>query len=181
MTSDGIPEHVLVTASGDGWTNLQVRFEIRSPQDNLLFSHEWNSGAWFGNVYYPESDEDAEKRSRQYVKSVVDTSRFGPGILGQPRANLIPNGLRYFIRLDIAEQLWREKNQTPMHQHLIMMREGRNIAEEFAPMIPEERINNLMEECIDGPSYTLRPHWDGAYAVVWSKSEERFVIAFFIG
>ncbi len=181
LTQDGVVERLIVIAKGREWTDLHIRFEIRSNSDSLLFAHEWNSGAWFGNIYYAKSDADAEKRGREYVANVVASSRVAPGLPGSSRLDTRRRSMRWAVRWDIAEQFWKNTYDIPLHEHLVMRSDGREIVEEFGSMISDDQIEKLIDDCIEGPSYRLHPHWDATYGIVWSRSEHRFVIAVFIG
>lgn len=183
LTEDGVLEQVIVTAKGTAWDSLLVRLEIRSDSGILLYADEWSSRDWCGGYGFHEIWQGTvEDWVRQRLTRIADPEWFLPsGSHGDRFGYGGREGLRWGVRMDFYEQLWREKYDIPIHEHLTQQQGLRQIVEEFRDQVTEEQVEALLDEVGDGPCFVYNPHWDALYGIAWSKSKNRFVLILFIG
>lgn len=183
LTEGGVLEQVIVTAKGIAWDSLLVRLEIRSDSGTLLYADEWSSRNWCGGYGFSEMRQGTvEEWVRQRLARIADPEWFLPsGSHGRRFSYGGIEGLRWEVRMDFYEQLWREKYDIPIHEHLIQHRGSRQIVEEFRNQVTEEQVEALLDDVGDGPCFVYNPHWDAIYGIAWSKSKKRFALILFIG
>ena len=176
LTGDRRPERFLVVATGSRYDSLEVTLEIRSPEDSLLYMDSWDSGFYFRYDDPSQlTDSVVEQRVRAQIDSLLGSASFRPGgtqITTDERMNR--EGMRDAIRFDVAEEMWRRANRIPIDSSTPPT--ALDAVNELArDSVSDARIESLVAELRDRPTFRYFAGGEATYAIAWSDEERRFV------
>lgn len=175
LTGDRRPERFVVVATGPRYDSLDVTLEIRSPEDSLLYTDSWDSGLYFRYDDRSQlTDSAVAQRVRAQIDSVLGSNAFHPGggLTTDERMNR--EGMHDAIRYDVAEEMWRRANQVPIDSSTPP--NALEAIEAFArDSVSDARIESLVAELRDRPTFRYFAGGEATYAIAWSEEERRFV------
>ena len=176
LTGDRRPERFVLVATGPRYDSLDVTLEIRSPEDSLLYADSWDSGFYFRYDDRSQlTDSIVEHRVRAQIDSVLDNKAFHPGgseLTTDERMNR--EGMRDAIRYDVAEEMWRRATGIPIDSSTPPT--ALDTIEAFArDSVSDARIESLVAELRDRPTFRYFAGGEANYAIAWSEEERRFV------
>lgn len=176
LTGDRRPERFVVLAAGSRYDSLDVTLEIRSPEDSLLYTDSWDSWLYFENDDRSLlTDSVVEHRVRAQIDSVLASASFRPGgseLTTDERLNR--EGMRDAIREDVAEEMWRRANQIPIDSSTPPTA-GEAIDAMARDSVGDARVESLVAELRDKPTFRYFAGGEATYAIAWSEEERRFV------
>ena len=177
LTGDGRPERLTLSATGPKIDSLDVRLEIRSPEDSLLYASTWNSHFYF--QYDDRSamtDSAADAKVRAQLDRVLASEAFrvgGRGVVGDAiRLDMMRDAIRY----DIAAMQWRADRGLPAVAPIPS--EAHDPINVLARRVSASRIENLVRELDARKSFHYFAGGEVTYAIAWSDQEKRFVTIF---
>ena len=176
LTGDRRAERFVVLATGNRYDSLEVTLEIRSPEDSVLYVDAWDTGLYF--QYDDRSlltDSVVEHRVRAQIDSILGNASFRAGgdeLTTDERMNR--EGMRDAIRDDIAEEMWREAHNIPVDSSTPASAAAAidTIAHD---RVSDARIESLVAELRDRPTFRYFAGGETNYAIAWSEEERRFV------
>ena len=176
LTGDRRAERFVVLATGPRYDSLDVTLEIRSPEDSLLYTDSWDSGFYFRYDDRAQlSDSAVEQRVRAQIDSLLGNNSFRPGggaLTTDERMNR--EGMHDAIRYDLAEEMWRTAHQVPIDSSTppTALDEIEVLARDS---VSDARIESLVAELRDRPTFRYFAGGEATYAISWSEEERRFV------
>ena len=177
LTGDDRAERLLLTARGPRIDSLDVRLEIRSPEDSLLYASAWNSLFYF--QYDDRSamtDSAADAKVRGHLDRVLASEAFRVGARGVVGDTARLSMMRDAIRYDIATLLWRAQNRLGPGDPLPP--EAHDPINVLARGVSASRIENILREVDARKSFQFFAGGEVTYAIAWSDQEKRFVTIF---
>jgi hypothetical protein len=177
LTGDGRAERFTLTARGPTIDSLDVRLEIRSPEDALLYAASWRSELYF--TYDDRgamTDSAAGAKVRAHLDRVLASEAFASGPLGTVRDTMRLTMMRDAIRYDIAKADWRA--QHGLAPGAPLPPESHDPIEVLARAVPAARIETLVRELEGRPSFKYFSGGEETTAIAWSERERRFVTIF---
>lgn len=176
LTGDRRPERFVVLATGPRFDALDVTLEIRSPEDSLLYTDAWDSALYFENDDLSLlTDSVVEHRVRAQIDSVLGSTSFRPAghqLTTDERMNR--EGMHEAIRDDVAEEMWRRANQIPIDSSTPPSAAAA-IDAMARDSVSDARIESLVAELRDRPTFRYFAGGEATYAIAWSDEERRFV------
>jgi len=177
LTGDGTPESISIAAQGRKVDSLDVRLEIRSGADSLLYAASWNTRFYFqydDRSAISDSAADAKVRA-QLERLVADSAiRVNTLDLTAPAAELAM--LRDAIRFDIATEESRRAHGIPAGDPLPPT--ARDSVNTLAAKVAPARIDALVTELKGRKAFWFHAGGEVTYAIAWSDREKRFVTIF---
>jgi hypothetical protein len=177
LTGDRRAERFIVVASGPQYDSLSVTLEIRSPEDSLLYTDSWDSGLYFRPGERVQlTDSAVEQRVRAQIDSVLGSAAFRPGgteLTPDERVNR--DGMHDAVRYDVAEDMWRRANNVPIDSST-PQDAMEAVAQLARDSVSDARVESLVAELRDRPTFRYFPGRDAVYVLAWSDEERRFVI-----
>lgn len=175
LTGDRRPERFIVVATGPRYDSLDVTLEIRSPEDSLLYTDSWDSGFYFRSDDRSRlTDSAVEQRVRAQIDSVLGSNSFHPGGRLTTDERMNREGMHDAIRYDVAEEMWRRAHQVPIDSTTPPT--ALDAIEAFArDSVSDARIESLVAELRDRPTFRYFAGGEATYAIAWSDEERRFV------
>jgi len=176
LTGDRRAERFVVVATGPRYDSLDVTLEIRSPEDSLLYTDSWDSGFYFRYDDRSQlTDSVVQQRVRAQIDSLLGNNAFRPGgaaLTTDERQNR--EGMHDAIRYDLAEDMWRRANRVPIDSSTPPT--ALDAIEAFArDSVSDARIESLVAELLDRPTFRYFAGGEVTYAIAWSEEERRFV------
>jgi hypothetical protein len=177
LTGDGRNERLTLVARGPRTDSLDVRLEIRSPEDTLLYASTWNSRFYFQYVERSSmSDAAADSTVRRHLDAVLADTAFRAGAARTPGDTVEAAMMRDAIRYDIATTELRTRHGLAIGVELpTAAHDSVNV---LAATVPRSRINALVQELKDRKTFTYFAGGEVTYAIAWSDREQRFVTVF---
>ncbi|HJR67600.1 MAG TPA: hypothetical protein VJ802_14310 [Gemmatimonadaceae bacterium] len=176
LTGDRRAERFVVLATGSRYDSLDVTLEIRSPEDSLLYTDSWDSWLYFENDDRSLlTDSVVEHRVRAQIDSILGSTSFRPGgieLTTDERLNR--EGMRDAIREDVAEEMWRQANRIPIDSST-PPHAGEAIYAMARDSVSDARVESLVAELRDRPTFRYFAGGEATYAIAWSEEERRFV------
>jgi hypothetical protein len=177
LTGDRRAERFVVLATGPRHDSLTVTLEIRSPEDSLLYTDSWDSGLYFrADEREQLTDSAIAQRVRAQIDSVLGSTAFRPGgtdLTTDERMNR--EGMHDAVRYDVAEDMWRRANSIPVDSSTPPDAE-QAVAQLARDSVSDARVESLVAELRDRPSFRYFAGRDATYVLAWSDEERRFVI-----
>ena len=176
LTGDRRPERFVVVATGLRYDSLDVTLEIRSPEDSLLYTDSWDSGFYF---HYDDrsqlTDSVVEHRVRAQIDSLLGNAAFRPaGTALTTDERMNREGMHDAIRYDVAEEMWRRANRIPIDSSTPPSAFDA-VSQLARDSVGEARIESLVAELRDRPTFRYFAGGEATYAIAWSDEERRFV------
>jgi hypothetical protein len=181
LTGDGRPERLRVIAAGPRFDSLDVRLEIRSPDDRLLYLAGWSSRRYFH--YDPlegKADTTVERIVRGHIDRILGDSSF------ITRYAIGPGGERFavdseVVRYDVAEAEVKRRQGIPdtveaplsVVIHVADDSSGVRASTEVGA-----RTRALVAELRGRPTFTYFAGGELTNSIAWSDREQRFVRVF---
>jgi hypothetical protein len=177
LTGDGRAERLVLTAEGPNHDSLDIRLEIRSPDDSLLYASTWDSRFYF---QYDDrramTDSAAALKVRTQLNRVLVDTAFRVGPRGTASDTVRLAMMRDAIRYDIAtNQLRAEHGLAPGEPLPPAAHDSVNV---LARAVPAARIAALVAELENRKSFQYFAGGEVTYAIAWSDQERRFVTIF---
>jgi hypothetical protein len=176
LTGDGRPENVAITASGPLYRDLDIRLVITGAAGDTLWADTWRSEFYFHYDDISQRTDDEVARSvREQVDDLLTDRRFHhrgmpPGMIGGDATDIMRESVRYHL----AELDWRRRvdlepaDATPGYAH-----------DRIDPgTVPLERVQAVMDELLQGPTYSWFAGGEASYVIGWSVREQAFVRLF---
>lgn len=177
LTGDGRAERFVLTAEGPSYDSLDVRLEVRSPEDSLLYASTWESRFYF--QYDDRSamtDSAAALKVRTHLNRVLADSAFATGGRGITSDTIRLVMMRDAIRYDIATHQWR--TQHGLASGAPLPPTAHDSINVLARAVPTARIASLVSELEARKSFQYFAGGEVTYAIAWSDQERRFVTIF---
>ena len=174
LTGDGRPERFTLTARGPTIDSLDVRLEIRSPEDSLLYASSWSSTLYF--IYEDRrsmTDSAADAKVRAHLDRVLASEAFAPRPRGTVTDTTRRTMMRDAIRYDIATAQWRAEHRLPIGAPLPPT--AHDPIEVLARAVPASRIEGFVRELDGRKSFRYFAGGEATYEIAWSDQEKRFV------
>ncbi len=176
LSGDRRPERFIVLATGNRYDSLEVTLEIRSPEDSILYVDSWDSGLYFENDDRSQlTDSAVEHRVRAQIDSLLGNAAFRPGgdeLTSDERMSR--EGMRDAIRDDVAEEMWRQEHRIPVDSSTPSTA-GAAIDTIAHARVSDARVESLVAELRDRPTFRYFAGGEANYAIAWSEEERRFV------
>jgi hypothetical protein len=176
LTGDGTGEQLTVSATGPRVDSLDVRLEIRTVGDSLLYVARWNSSAYL-KYLHGDSVTPAlrEREIKKQLRAVLADSAFGVGPTRTPRADpAAAAALRDAIDYDLREHAWRATHAVADTSSL--PREGLEGMERTR--VSSALVDSLVGELSAARSFRYFKGGEETYAIAWSPTQHRFVRVF---
>jgi hypothetical protein len=177
LTGDGRSERLVLTSEGPTYDSLDVRLEIRSPEDSLLYAASWNSRFYF--QYDDRSamtDSAVAMKVRAHLGRVLADSAFRVGGRGITSDTMRLSMMRDAIRYDIATERWRSEHGLQPGDPLPPA--AHDSINTLARGVLATRIDSLVAELGERRSFQYFAGGEVTYAIAWSDRERRFVTIF---
>jgi hypothetical protein len=176
LTGDGAAEQLTVSAIGPSVDALDVRLEIRAPNDSLLYLARWNSSAYLKYVHGDSvTPEMRDREIKKQLRAVLADSAFGAGPTRIPRADPAATAaLRDAIEYDLREHDWRDAHAVADTSPL--PREGNQGVERTK--VSSALVDSLVGELGAARSFRYFKGGEETYAIAWSPTQHRFVRVF---
>lgn len=181
LTGDGVPERLIVSASGARFDSLAIQLQILDGRAGArLYVARWNSRDYFKyepSGGQPDSAAAAERITRRNIDRVLTDSAFVAPRMTLPggRAESVDTSA---VRYSLQELDWRRAHgladTTPMPRE----------AEEqlghlgAASAADRERAAAVAAELRGRPTFTYREGGEITYTIAWSDRERAFVRTF---
>jgi hypothetical protein len=176
LTGDGAAERLTVTANGPTVDSLDVRLEIRTAGDSLLYVARWNSSAYLKYLHGDSVTPALRDREiKKQLRAVLADSAFGAGPTRAPSA--APSAvaaLRDAIAYDLREHDWRAAHGVADTSPL--PREGDQGVERTK--VSSALVDSLAGELGAARSFRYFKGGEETYAIAWSPTQHRFVRVF---
>jgi hypothetical protein len=173
MTGDGQPEQMVVHAIGPSYDSLDIRLDVLTDRDTLLFREVWSSRDYF--LYEPLAelaDTTVQRMVRGYLTELLRDTAFAPPAVvagvADP-AGVVPDPMA--VRYDIAEFSWRRSAGLPDTVPLPISAYD----EIRALVVSEAEVELLVAELAGRPSFTFFAGGETTYTIAWSERERRFI------
>lgn len=176
LTGDGSGEQLMVSAIGPSVDSLDVRLEIRTAGDSLLYVARWSSSAYL-KYLHGDSVTPAlrEREIKKQLRAVLADSAFGVGPTRTPRADpAAAAALRDAIDYDLREHAWRATHAVADTSPL--PREGLEGMERTK--VSSALVDSLVGELSAARSFRYFKGGEETYAIAWSPTQHRFVRVF---
>lgn len=176
LTGDGTPEKLSVAATGPAVDSLDVRLEIRTPGDSLLYLARWTSAAYL-KYLHGDSVTAAmrETEIKKQLRAVLADSAFGSGPARTPRVDRAAmSAMRDAIEYDLREHDWRSMHSVPDTAPLPPTGHEGMEHTKVSPAL----VDSLVGELSGARSFRYFMGGEETYAIAWSPTQHRFVRVF---
>jgi hypothetical protein len=176
LTGDGAAEQLTVSASGPSVDALDVRLEIRTAGDSLLYVARWNSSAYLKYLHGDSvTPELRDREIKKQLRAVLADSAFGAGPTRIPSADpAAAAALRDAIEYDLREHDWRAAHAVADTSPL--PREGYQGVEHTK--VSAAVVDSLVGELGAARSFRYFKGGEETYAIAWSPTQHRFLRVF---
>ena len=186
LTGDGRGELLTLDARGPRMDSLDIRLEIRSAGDSVLYRSTWRSRSYFEYLERSSmADSAADALVRRQLARVLGDTAFGTvgaggfiafGSTRSPADTSLVDMMRDAVRHDIATHQWRRSNRVSLDAEL--PRAAHDPIGVLAKAVPADSIDAVIDDLRGHRAFHYSVGGETSYAIAWSDRQQRFVTIF---